>query len=49
MKEQAIHGRIFKHLEEVRAAAIAFRDRYNRYKRLESWASNHPSKPVRKA
>ncbi|MGF6368013.1 transposase InsO family protein [Paraburkholderia sp. RAU6.4a] len=30
MKEQAIHGRIFKDLEEVRAAAIAFKDRCNR-------------------
>ncbi|WP_265302183.1 integrase core domain-containing protein [Verminephrobacter eiseniae] len=34
MKEQAIHGRIFKSLEEVRAATIAFRDRYNRDRRL---------------
>jgi putative transposase len=47
MKEQAIHGRIFNNLEEVRAAAIAFKDRYNRDWRLESWASNHPLKPVR--
>src|SRR6218665_3917681 len=35
MKEQAIHGRIFKNLEEARAATIAFRDdRYNRDRRL---------------
>ncbi|MCW5302361.1 hypothetical protein [Verminephrobacter eiseniae] len=34
MKEQAIHGRIFKNLEELRAATIAFRDRYNRDRRL---------------
>jgi putative transposase len=35
LKEQAIHGHIFKNLEEVRAAAIAFKDRYNRHWRLE--------------
>jgi transposase InsO family protein len=35
LKEQAIHGRIFKNVEEVRAAAIAFKDRYNRDWRLE--------------
>nr|WP_132459789.1 hypothetical protein [Paraburkholderia sp. BL8N3] len=29
------YGRILKNLEEVRAAAIAFRDRYNRDWRLE--------------
>jgi putative transposase len=35
LKEQAIHGHIFKNLEEVRAAAVAFKDRYNRDWRLE--------------
>ena len=35
MKEQAIHGRIFLNVEEVRAAALAFKDRYNREWRLE--------------
>ncbi|WP_144022060.1 integrase core domain-containing protein, partial [Caballeronia sordidicola] len=35
LKEQAIHGHIFKNVEEVRAAAIAFKDRYNRHWRLE--------------
>ncbi|MEX3582557.1 MAG: integrase core domain-containing protein [Burkholderia sp.] len=30
MKEQAIHGRLFNNVEEVRAAAVAFKDRYNR-------------------
>ncbi|MEX3548271.1 MAG: integrase core domain-containing protein [Burkholderia sp.] len=30
MKEQAIHGRLFKNAEEVRAAAVAFKNRYNR-------------------
>jgi transposase InsO family protein len=42
MKEQAIHGRIFKNLEEVRAAAIAFRDRYNRDWRLEKLGFKSP-------
>lgn len=35
LKEQAIHGRIFKDVEEVRAAVTAFKDRYNRHWRLE--------------
>ncbi len=35
MKEQTIHGRIFLNLEEVRAAALAFKDRYNREWRLQ--------------
>ena len=35
LKEQAIHGRIFGNLEEVRAAAVEFKDRYNRHWRLE--------------
>lgn len=35
MKEQTIHGRVFKNLEEVRAAAVAFNERYNRDWRLE--------------
>lgn len=35
LKEQAIHGRIFKNVEEVRAAVTAFADRYNRHWRLE--------------
>ncbi|WP_157112534.1 hypothetical protein [Pandoraea faecigallinarum] len=35
MKEQTILGRIFKNLEKVRAAAIAFKDRYHRDWRLE--------------
>ena len=42
MKEQAIHGRIFKNLEEVRAAAIAFKDRYNRDWRLEKLGFKSP-------
>lgn len=35
LKEQVIHGRIFKDVEEVRAAVTAFKDRYNRHWRLE--------------
>lgn len=35
LKEQAIHGRVFKNVEEVRAAVTAFADRYNRHWRLE--------------
>jgi transposase InsO family protein len=35
LKEQAIHGRVFRNLEEVRAAVTEFKDRYNRHWRLE--------------
>ncbi|WP_424894616.1 integrase core domain-containing protein [Tepidimonas sp. HKU79] len=35
LKEQAIHGRIFRNLEAVRQAVTEFRDRYNRHWRLE--------------
>jgi transposase InsO family protein len=42
MKEQAIHGHIFKNLEEVRVAAVAFRDRYNRDWRLEKLGFKSP-------
>ncbi len=35
LKEQVIHGRLFRNLEEVRQAVTAFRDRYNRHWRLE--------------
>ena len=35
LKEQAIYGRVFRNVEEVRAAVTAFKDRYNRYWRLE--------------
>jgi putative transposase len=41
MKEQAIHGRIFNNLEEVRAA-VAFKDRYNRDWRLEKLGFKSP-------
>lgn len=42
MKEQAIHGRIFNNLEEVRAAAVAFKERYNREWRLEKLGFKSP-------
>jgi transposase InsO family protein len=35
LKEQAIHGRVFRNVEDVRAAVTAFADRYNRHWRLE--------------
>jgi transposase InsO family protein len=35
LKEQVIHGRVFKNVEEVRAAVTAFKDLYNRHWRLE--------------
>jgi putative transposase len=35
LKEQAIHGRIFKNLEEVRIAVTEFANRYNHHWRLE--------------
>ncbi|WP_217478207.1 integrase core domain-containing protein [Paraburkholderia humisilvae] len=35
MKEQAIHGRIFRNVDEVRDAVVDFKDRYNREWRLE--------------
>lgn len=35
LKEQAIHGRVFRNVEDVRTAVTAFKDRYNRHWRLE--------------
>jgi transposase InsO family protein len=35
LKEQTIHGRIFRNVEEVRAAVTAFKDHYNQHWRLE--------------
>jgi transposase InsO family protein len=35
LKEQAIHGRVFRNVEEVRSAVTQFKDRYNRHWRLE--------------
>ncbi|MEX3581575.1 MAG: integrase core domain-containing protein [Burkholderia sp.] len=42
MKEQAIHGRLVNHVEEVRAAAGAFKDRYNLEWRLEKLGFKTP-------
>ncbi|WP_169745500.1 DDE-type integrase/transposase/recombinase [Paraburkholderia mimosarum] len=47
MKEQTIHGRIFRNVDEVRDAVVDFKDRYNREWWLKNWASCHPSKLVR--
>lgn len=35
LKEQAIHGRVFRNVEEVRATVTEFKERYNRHWRLE--------------
>jgi transposase InsO family protein len=35
LKEQVIQARLFRNLEEVRAAVTAFKERYNRHWRLE--------------
>lgn len=41
-KEQVIHGRIFKNLEEVRAAIAAFIEKYNRYWMIEKLGYKTP-------
>ena len=35
LKEQAMYGRVFRNIEEIRAAVTAFKERYNRHWRLE--------------
>ena len=42
LKEQAIHGRVFRNVEDVRSAVTAFKDRYNRYWRLEKLGFRSP-------
>jgi transposase InsO family protein len=42
LKEQAIHGRVFNNVEEVRSAVTAFKDRYNRHWRLEKLGFRTP-------
>ncbi|MBK8375594.1 MAG: transposase, partial [Sphingomonadales bacterium] len=42
LKEQTIHGRVFRNLEEVRNAVTAFKDRYNRHWRLEKMGFMSP-------
>ena len=43
LKEQAIHGRIFQNLKEVRAAVTAFVERYNTTWRLEKLGYHTPN------
>ncbi|MDP6579694.1 MAG: integrase core domain-containing protein, partial [Vicinamibacterales bacterium] len=42
LKEQAIYGRVFQNLDEVRAAVAAFVERYNESWRLEKLAYQTP-------
>ena len=42
LKEQAIHGRVFNNVEEVRSAVTGFKDRYNRHWRLEKLGFRTP-------
>jgi putative transposase len=42
LKEQAIHGRVFRNVEEVRSAVTAFKDRYNHHWRLEKLGFRSP-------
>ncbi|GAB4435886.1 MAG: hypothetical protein OHK0026_00590 [Rhodocyclaceae bacterium] len=42
LKEQAIHGRVFRTVNEVRAAVTEFKDRYNHHWRLEKLAFMSP-------
>ena len=49
LKEQAIHGRIFQNLKEVRAAVTAFVERYNTTWRLEKLAASHVPLPAHEA
>ncbi len=43
LKEQAIHGRVFQHLEDVRAAVAEFVEQYNQNWRLEKLAYHTPN------
>ena len=42
LKEQAIHGRFFRNLQEVRQTVTEFRERYNRHWRLEKRGFRSP-------
>jgi putative transposase len=44
LKEQAIHGRVFNNVEEVRSAITTFMDRNNRHWRLEKLDFRTPCK-----
>ena len=42
LKEQAVYGRVFRHLADVRAAVAEFVERYNQCWRLEKLAYRTP-------
>jgi len=42
LKEQAIHGRVFRNVEEVRVAVTEFKERYNQHWRLEKLSFMSP-------
>ncbi|MEX3612290.1 MAG: hypothetical protein VB124_05105 [Burkholderia sp.] len=42
VKEQAIHRQLFNNVKEIRAATVAFKDRYNREWRLEKLGFKTP-------
>ncbi len=42
LKEQAVYGRVFRNLADVRAAVAGFVERYNRCWRLEKLAYRTP-------
>ena len=42
LKEQAIQGRVFQHVEDVRAAVAVFVEQYNQSWRLEKLAYHTP-------
>ncbi len=42
LKEQAIHGRIFRNVEAVRVAVTTFKERYNHHWRLEKLGFRSP-------
>ena len=42
LKEQAIYGRVFQHLDDVRAAVADFVERYNQSWRLEKLGYQTP-------
>ena len=47
LKEQVIHGRVFKNVEEVRVAVMRSRNATIAIGVSRKWASSHPWKSVR--
>ena len=45
LKEQAVYGRVFRNLAEVRTAVAEFAERYNQCWRLEKLAYRTPLEP----